>query len=227
MISNSFRILVIDDSQPFRRQVGGALEASGLAVCEASEGIEALWRARAGAVFDLVLVDIHMPRLDGLSFIRDVRKLPGYAEIPIVVVTSDGSRERRQEGHRAGATAWLLKPCDLPGLVHAVHAALLRTTKLKPANTLRPETPQLSPLSKKPSPRSKSPLSREPASGAGESARLRRPDVGTEEARYARNPNPLPEQPLRLQRPVQFAPAPPSRRDPPDPESSSKPPGSR
>jgi two-component system chemotaxis response regulator CheY len=134
-----FRILLVDDSAPYRRQVGGALEASGLLVVEATEGFEAMWRARADATFDLVLLDIHMPSLDGLTFIREVRKIPGYSEVPIIVVTSDGSRERRLEGRAAGATAWLLKPPDLPGLINAVHAALMRGSKTE-SSSQRPRS---------------------------------------------------------------------------------------
>lgn len=129
--SQPLRVLVVDDSTPFRRQVAGALEASGLTVVEASEGYEALWRVRAEGVFDLILADIHMPNLDGLIFIREVRKLTDYADVPIFVLTSDGSRERREEGRLAGATAWLLKPPDLPALVNTVHAALLQLIKVK------------------------------------------------------------------------------------------------
>ena len=80
--SQPLRVLVIDDSPLFRRQVAGALEASGLSVAEASEGYEALWRVRAEGVFDLILADIHMPNLDGLVFIREVRKLPEYVSVP-------------------------------------------------------------------------------------------------------------------------------------------------
>jgi two-component system, chemotaxis family, chemotaxis protein CheY len=131
MTTKPLRVLVIDDSPPFRRQVAAALEASGLSVAEASEGYEALWRVRAEGVFDLILADIHMPNLDGLVFIREVRKLPEYAQVPIFVLTSDGSRERREEGRSAGASAWLLKPPDLPALVNTVHAALLQLIKAK------------------------------------------------------------------------------------------------
>jgi two-component system, chemotaxis family, chemotaxis protein CheY len=141
MSTKPFRVLLVDDSAPFRRQVGGALEASGLSVVEATEGMEGLWRARSEGVFDLVLLDIHMPNMDGLTFIREVRKLTGYANVPIVVVTSDGSRERRLEGRSVGATAWLLKPPDLPGLINAVHASLMRIIKPADANeSLRPRT---------------------------------------------------------------------------------------
>src|SRR5215510_1927842 len=103
--SKPLRVIVIDDSAPFRRQIGTALEASGLIVAEASEGYEALWRVRAEGVFDLILLDIHMPNLDGVEFIREVRKLGEYVDVPIFVLTSDGSRERREQGQSAGATA--------------------------------------------------------------------------------------------------------------------------
>jgi two-component system, chemotaxis family, chemotaxis protein CheY len=134
-MTQPFRVLVVDDSAPFRRQVAGALEASGLVVVEASEGYEALWRVRAEGVFDLIIADIYMPNVDGLTFIREVRQLHDYAEIPIFVLTSDGSRERREEGRLAGATAWLLKPPDLPGLVQSVHAALLQLIKVTDPNS--------------------------------------------------------------------------------------------
>jgi two-component system chemotaxis response regulator CheY len=132
--SKPLRVLVIDDSAPFRRQVASALESSGLQVAEAGEGYEALWRVRAEGVFDLILADIYMPNMDGLSFIREVRKLSGYADVPIIVLTSDGSRERRAEGRLAGATAWVMKPPDLPALVHSVHAALLQIIKAESSN---------------------------------------------------------------------------------------------
>jgi two-component system chemotaxis response regulator CheY len=145
MSPNPFRILVVDDSAHFRRQVRGALEASGLTVLEASEGSEALWRARSERAFDLVLVDVHMPNLDGITFLREIRKLPGYAEVPIIVVTSDGSRARRVEGRHAGATAWLLKPPDLPGLVNSVHAALMRIRVDGKPNNPSSRTPNFRP----------------------------------------------------------------------------------
>lgn len=151
--SKPLRVLVIDDSPQFRRQVCSALEASGLQVAEASEGYEALWRVRAEGVFDLILADVHMPNLDGIVFIREVRKLPEYKDVPIFVLTSDGSRDRRVEGRGAGATAWLLKPPDLPMLVHSVHAALLQLIKARdPSVASRPSlTPVAGPASSRPS----------------------------------------------------------------------------
>jgi two-component system chemotaxis response regulator CheY len=113
------RVLTVDDSSVARRQIKEALEAAGITVAEAAEGVEALWRARAQR-FDLVITDIHMPAMDGLEFIRQLRKVPGYEQTPVYVLTSDGSRERLTEGRSAGATAWIVKPAHMPLLVNAV-----------------------------------------------------------------------------------------------------------
>lgn len=113
------RVLTVDDSSVARRQIREALEAAGVAVSEASEGVEALWRARE-QTFDMIITDIHMPAMDGLQLIRELRKSPGYERTPIYVLTSDGSRDRLVEGRAAGATAWIVKPANMPLLVNAV-----------------------------------------------------------------------------------------------------------
>jgi two-component system chemotaxis response regulator CheY len=111
---------MVDDSSTSRRQLRLALERVGIQVAEASEGVEGLWRARQSQPFDLVLTDIHMPTMDGLEFIRELRKSPGYEATPIYVLTSDGSRDRLAEGRAAGATAWVIKPPNVPLLVDAI-----------------------------------------------------------------------------------------------------------
>jgi two-component system, chemotaxis family, chemotaxis protein CheY len=113
------RVLTVDDSSVARRQIREALEAAGIKVSEAAEGVEAMWRAREQR-FDLIITDIHMPAMDGLEFIRELRKVPGYERTPVYVLTSDGSRERLAEGRAAGATAWIVKPANMPLLVNAV-----------------------------------------------------------------------------------------------------------
>jgi two-component system, chemotaxis family, chemotaxis protein CheY len=116
-------ILVVDDSATVRRQTRDALEASGLGVEEASEGIEGLWRARQRR-FDLVLVDVHMPAMDGIAMIRELRRLSGYERTPIFVLTTDSSADRAREGRSAGATAWMVKPPDYDVLVRGVRQML-------------------------------------------------------------------------------------------------------
>jgi two-component system chemotaxis response regulator CheY len=124
--TDSPSVLMVDDSSTARRQLRVALESAGIRVAEAAEGVEGLWRARQQA-FDLVLTDIHMPAMDGLEFIRELRKSPGYGETPIYVLTSDGSRDRLAEGRAAGATAWVIKPPNLPLLVDAIVKATARS----------------------------------------------------------------------------------------------------
>ncbi len=119
-------LLIADDSATARRQVRKAFEGEGFAVVEASEGVEAMWRARRQR-FDAVITDIHMPAMDGLEFLAGLRKLPGYADVPVYVLTSDCSGERMKQGMKLGATGWLVKPPDLVQLV-----ALVRTTLLGP-----------------------------------------------------------------------------------------------
>lgn len=122
------RVLTVDDSAVARRQVREALQSAGIDVCEAGEGVEALWRARQER-FDLVLTDLHMPTMDGLQLIRELRKTPGYEQTPVYVLTSDGCRERLVEGRAAGATAWIVKPANIPKLVEAVLDAVGRRSR--------------------------------------------------------------------------------------------------
>jgi two-component system chemotaxis response regulator CheY len=117
------RVLVVDDSSVARRQLRQALEGVGISVSEAAEGVEALWRARQQA-YDLIITDIHMPAMDGLQLLRELRKVPCNERTPVYVLTSDGSRERLAEGRAAGATAWIVKPANIPMLVEAVLDAI-------------------------------------------------------------------------------------------------------
>lgn len=117
------RILVVDDSSASREVLCSTLRRAGFATCEATEGSEGLWRARTQN-FEAILTDIHMPTMDGLEFIRQLRKLPGYAKVPVFVLTSDVSRARFVEGREVGATAWLVKPPNLVSLVAVIRDAL-------------------------------------------------------------------------------------------------------
>ena len=123
VISTKARVLVVDDSAASREVLCSTLRQAGFQLTEASEGSEGLWRARS-TQFEAILTDIHMPTMDGLEFIRQLRRLPGYATTPVFVLTSDVSRARFAEGREVGATAWLVKPPNLLALVTAVREAL-------------------------------------------------------------------------------------------------------
>lgn len=116
-------ILIVDDSSMLRSQLRGFLETKGVRVTEAENGVEGLWRARESQV-DLVVTDVHMPIMDGIRFAQELRKLPEYVATPILVLTSDASSHRAEEGRRAGATAWVVKPVDFGLLWMAVEKLL-------------------------------------------------------------------------------------------------------
>ena len=117
------RVLIVDDSSASREILCAGLRRAGFQTSEATEGSEGLWRARTQS-FDAVLTDIHMPTMDGLQFIRELRKLPGYKKVPVFVLTSDVSSARYAEGREVGATAWLVKPPNLVSLIAVMREAL-------------------------------------------------------------------------------------------------------
>ncbi len=122
-------ILVVDDSTAIRSLVCDTLVAAGYPVVEAADGQEALQRAQR-ARFDLVLTDQNMPRMDGLTLVRELRRLVPYQSVPIVMLTTEASGEMTQQGRLAGATGWVVKPFDPRRLVQVVQHVLQPTRGL-------------------------------------------------------------------------------------------------
>jgi len=102
-------ILAVDDSASMRQMLGVTLRSAGYEVIEATDGDEALDYARAHAV-DLVLTDVNMPRMDGITLVAQLRTLPAYQLTPLLVLTTESSPERKIQGKQAGATGWMVKP---------------------------------------------------------------------------------------------------------------------
>jgi two-component system chemotaxis response regulator CheY len=92
-----------------RQMVRATLQSAGYGVVEAADGQEALEFARGNSV-DLVISDVNMPRMDGIRLIHELRALPGYRLTPLLLLTTESSREKKQEGKLAGATGWIVKP---------------------------------------------------------------------------------------------------------------------
>ena len=108
---NKTRILLVDDSVSMREMVGFTLKGAGFAVSQAEDGVEALKFAQGNTV-DLVITDINMPNMDGITLIKELRALPTYKFIPILTLTTENSVEKKQLGKIAGATGWIVKPFD-------------------------------------------------------------------------------------------------------------------
>ena len=119
------RILAADDSPSMRDMVRMSLGSAGFEVTAAENGDEAL-RLAAATSFDLVLLDVHMPVLDGIEVVRALRAEPQYRHTPILMLTTESSADRKREGKDAGATGWIIKPFDPAQLIATVHRVLLR-----------------------------------------------------------------------------------------------------
>ena len=117
------RILAVDDSPSMREMVAIALQGAGFQVTSAVDGQQALEAARS-QTFDLVLSDVHMPGMDGISLIRALRAEAAYRHTPILMLTTESSAERKREGKAAGATGWIVKPFDPEQLVATMQRVL-------------------------------------------------------------------------------------------------------
>ncbi|KPF55689.1 two-component system chemotaxis response regulator CheY [Novosphingobium capsulatum] len=102
-------ILTVDDSSSLRLATRIALTGAGYSVTEACDGLEGLGKAQ-GQKFDMIITDLNMPNMDGLSMIREIRKLPVQMGTPIIFLTTESDDAIKQEARAAGATGWLVKP---------------------------------------------------------------------------------------------------------------------
>jgi two-component system chemotaxis response regulator CheY len=94
-------------------------------VTEAVDGVDGLTKAKATA-YDLIITDINMPNMDGLTFVSELRKLPAYSKKPILVLTTERSDEMKAKGKAAGATGWIVKPFVPDQLLKAVNIVTKR-----------------------------------------------------------------------------------------------------
>ena len=121
------RVLVVDDSSLIRLYCRDVLEKAGFEVEQAINGIEAMEKVLEQA-FDLVIVDVNMPRMDGFSFIRALRgSALEVSTLPALVVTTESSPQDREEARMAGANFYLVKPLSESDLVR--HVAVLTGTR--------------------------------------------------------------------------------------------------
>ena len=116
-------ILAVDDSASMRQMVSFTLKAAGFTVTEAVDGVDALNKAKTGK-FDLVLTDVNMPKMDGISLIRELRALSSYKFTPILMLTTESGAGKKSEGKSAGATGWIVKPFNPDQLLATIKKVL-------------------------------------------------------------------------------------------------------
>ncbi len=116
-------ILTADDSASVRQMVAFTLKGAGYQVIEASDGEDALSKLD-GSPVHMVITDLNMPKLDGIGLIKRVRSSTKYRFIPIIMLTTESQASKKQEGRKAGATGWIVKPFKPDQLLAVVKKVL-------------------------------------------------------------------------------------------------------
>lgn len=114
------KILTVDDSATMRNMLMATLSAAGYDVVQAEDGVEGI-KALEGQRYDLIITDINMPNMDGLTFIERLREKPEHKSVPVLVLTTENEPEKKARARRAGATGWLVKPFDPQKLVDTIN----------------------------------------------------------------------------------------------------------
>ena len=116
-------ILAVDDSASMRQMVSFTLKSAGHNVTEAEDGLVALNKAKTTS-FDLVITDVNMPNMDGISLIAELRKLPNFKFTPLLMLTTESANDKKMAGKNAGATGWIVKPFNPDQLLAVIKKAL-------------------------------------------------------------------------------------------------------
>ena len=116
-------ILTVDDSSTMRQMITFTLKGASFEVLEAGDGVEALEVAK-GKKLSLIITDVNMPRMDGITLVQRLRALPEFKFAPILVLTTESDASMKQKGKEAGATGWIVKPFSPEKLLDVVNKVL-------------------------------------------------------------------------------------------------------
>lgn len=112
-------ILIVDDSASLRQVVNLTLTGAGYTVIEACDGKDALGKCN-GQKIHLIISDVNMPNMDGLTFLKEVKKNAAYKFTPVVMLTTEASDDKKKAGQEGGAKAWIVKPFQPAQMLAAV-----------------------------------------------------------------------------------------------------------
>ncbi len=116
-------ILAVDDSASMRQMVSFTLKGAGHSVVDAVDGVDALNKAKSQK-FDCVVTDVNMPNMDGITLIKELRALPDYKFVPMLMLTTESGMDKKQQGKAAGATGWIVKPFNPDQLLKTINKVL-------------------------------------------------------------------------------------------------------
>jgi two-component system chemotaxis response regulator CheY len=114
------RVLTVDDSRTILAMLRHTLDNAGFEELQAEDGRQGLDMLQTETV-DVVITDINMPVMDGIEFIRNVRASGRHQSLPILILTTETSQEKRDQGKSAGGTGWIVKPFDPDKLISVIH----------------------------------------------------------------------------------------------------------
>lgn len=117
-------IMIVDDSASIRQVVGMTLRGAGFEVIEACDGKDALSKL-SGQKIHLVVSDVNMPNMDGISFVTELKKNAAYRFTPVIMLTTEGAEDKKSAGKAAGAKAWIIKPFKADQMLTAVNKLIL------------------------------------------------------------------------------------------------------
>lgn len=112
-------ILIADDAISMRMLVSLSLKGKGYDVIEAEDGMDAIAKLK-GKKVDLIISDLNMPKMDGITFIKTVKATQEYKFVPIIMLTTESQAEKKELGRQAGAKAWIVKPFKPDALLDVV-----------------------------------------------------------------------------------------------------------
>lgn len=116
-------VLVVDDSFSIRESIAFFLSETGFEIIKAQDGQDAL-NQLDGKTIDLILTDLHMPKMNGIELISNVRKIDQYKRVPILLLTTETLNEKKIAAKKAGATGWLSKPFEKDKLINVINKVL-------------------------------------------------------------------------------------------------------
>lgn len=115
-------IMTVDDSASVRQMVSFTLKNAGYEVIEASDGKDAM--SKLSGPIKMVITDLNMPNMDGITLIKNIRANPSFKFIPIIMLTTESQATKKQDGKAAGATGWIVKPFKPDQLLAVVKKVL-------------------------------------------------------------------------------------------------------
>lgn len=116
-------IMTADDSSSIRQMVSFTLKQAGYSVVEAIDGSDALLKLKSNSIH-MLISDLNMPKIDGIELIKQVRAMPEYKFIPIIMLTTESQADMKQKGKAAGATGWIVKPFKPEQLLSVIKKVL-------------------------------------------------------------------------------------------------------